>query len=283
MVLFLLITLILPYDTFILPLRLSSIDKIRSQSACMGKTIGESVTKKWQKADLCNPSISFAHLKELQIMNKTILIPDFIQDWLGSVKNMPFQSSIASKMIKAAFRCRSEKLVNDIIENYLNINNSSCHLELAIPILCDAVVGFGNWRKYDRCFDILSLLQTFNFKLDVFRSKQILQILLKDLTMSTHEWNLGIQKCIHAILSMPGFTLSSECIQIFTAKFSRHVQFVKGVVSFEGLPKEGIPEVAFVGRSNVGKSSLVNLVLNRKGLAFSSRTPGKTSVSAKPS
>ncbi len=37
-----------------------------------------------------------------------------------------------------------------------------------------------------------------------------------------------------------------------------------------------VPEIAFIGRSNVGKSSLVNMLTNRKGLAFTSKTPGKT-------
>ena len=41
-------------------------------------------------------------------------------------------------------------------------------------------------------------------------------------------------------------------------------------------PKTGLPEIAFVGRSNVGKSSIINALLNRRGLARKSSTPGKT-------
>lgn len=41
-------------------------------------------------------------------------------------------------------------------------------------------------------------------------------------------------------------------------------------------PKTGLPEIAFVGRSNVGKSSIINALLNRRGLARKSATPGKT-------
>jgi GTP-binding protein len=44
----------------------------------------------------------------------------------------------------------------------------------------------------------------------------------------------------------------------------------------EGFPTEGVPEVAFLGRSNVGKSSLLNRMMARKQLARTSRTPGKT-------
>jgi GTP-binding protein len=42
------------------------------------------------------------------------------------------------------------------------------------------------------------------------------------------------------------------------------------------FPREGLPEVAFAGRSNVGKSSLINALLNRRNLARTSKTPGKT-------
>ncbi len=53
-------------------------------------------------------------------------------------------------------------------------------------------------------------------------------------------------------------------------------EFVKSVGSRSGLPDDGLPEIAFAGRSNVGKSSLLNRLLNRKQLAKTSRTPGKT-------
>jgi GTP-binding protein len=52
--------------------------------------------------------------------------------------------------------------------------------------------------------------------------------------------------------------------------------FVKGVVRLEDLPRAPVPEVAASGRSNVGKSTLLNTVFQRKGLAKVSSTPGKT-------
>lgn len=52
--------------------------------------------------------------------------------------------------------------------------------------------------------------------------------------------------------------------------------FVKSALKTEDLPKDKKPECAFVGRSNVGKSSLLNAILGRKGLAKTSSTPGKT-------
>lgn len=51
---------------------------------------------------------------------------------------------------------------------------------------------------------------------------------------------------------------------------------MRGVASLDGLPDPSLPEVAFAGRSNVGKSSLLNSLTNRKTLARTSNTPGRT-------
>lgn len=56
----------------------------------------------------------------------------------------------------------------------------------------------------------------------------------------------------------------------------RSANFILGAVSTSGMPKDRRAEVAFVGRSNVGKSSLINMLLGRKKLARTSGTPGKT-------
>ena len=58
--------------------------------------------------------------------------------------------------------------------------------------------------------------------------------------------------------------------------FAKPVAFVKGVVAVEGLPPGDRAEFAFAGRSNVGKSSLINALTNRKDLARTSNTPGRT-------
>lgn len=61
-------------------------------------------------------------------------------------------------------------------------------------------------------------------------------------------------------------------MQIKTAEFE------KSAVGPGDYPKEYLPQAAFAGRSNVGKSSLINSLVNRKGLARTSRTPGRTQL-----
>eukprot|EP00965_Chrysotila_dentata_P087390 2885532-Pleurochrysis_carterae.AAC.1 len=58
------------------------------------------------------------------------------------------------------------------------------------------------------------------------------------------------------------------------------VKFVTGGVSMDTLPTADLGEVCFVGRSNVGKSSLVNMVLGRQGIAYTSKKPGAASTTA---
>ena len=58
--------------------------------------------------------------------------------------------------------------------------------------------------------------------------------------------------------------------------FAREVTFLRGVERLDALPPFGLPEVAFAGRSNVGKSSLINALCGRSGVARTSNTPGRT-------
>lgn len=76
------------------------------------------------------------------------------------------------------------------------------------------------------------------------------------------------------------FTLAPEPDDFALEKgrllFAAPVDFLKGVVAMSGMPPADRVEVCFAGRSNVGKSSLINALTNRKNLARASNTPGRT-------
>jgi|TARA_R110000787_G_scaffold90862_1_gene191663 GTP-binding protein len=69
---------------------------------------------------------------------------------------------------------------------------------------------------------------------------------------------------------------SDEALEKGRLLFAGETTFLKGVVAMDGLPPADRLEVCFAGRSNVGKSSLINSLTGRKGLARASNTPGRT-------
>jgi GTP-binding protein len=75
---------------------------------------------------------------------------------------------------------------------------------------------------------------------------------------------------------MQASELTPEELAAGEALFSRRWQFLKSAPALEFLPASDRPEVAFAGRSNVGKSSLINALVRQRGLARTSNTPGRT-------
>lgn len=77
-------------------------------------------------------------------------------------------------------------------------------------------------------------------------------------------------------MSEPGDAFDAEALERARVFFAHPVEFMMGAVSIQGLPSADLPEVAFAGRSNVGKSSLINAVTGRTHLARASTAPGRT-------
>ena len=69
---------------------------------------------------------------------------------------------------------------------------------------------------------------------------------------------------------------NQELVERARKLFSGPIEFLKSAPSLQFLPDPDAPEIAFAGRSNVGKSSLLNALTNRNGLARTSNTPGRT-------
>lgn len=70
--------------------------------------------------------------------------------------------------------------------------------------------------------------------------------------------------------------ISPEELEAGRLLFAKECTFILGAVKMEHIPTTSLPEIAFAGRSNVGKSSLINALTRRKKLARTSNTPGRT-------
>ena len=74
----------------------------------------------------------------------------------------------------------------------------------------------------------------------------------------------------------PPRALDPDLVEVGRRLFSREARFLAGAPTAAALPRDTLPEIAFAGRSNVGKSSLVNALIGRRTLARTSNTPGRT-------
>jgi len=223
--------------------------------------------------------------RTLQRMNRSDLCSGLLPLWSHAVYqslDQRVELEPATAMLRSFCRLNRTDLAETIaatagantsISNFNDpIASRTLLPELALGyLLTDTVAGC------DKCLSLLSrlLAQQPDATIDLELSKAILKGLLRS-GRSVADVRHGVR----LLLQLKGLT-DNDSLQLLTSSFMRSLEFVKGAVSMATLPMIplGPPscnEAAFIGRSNVGKSSLINMIANRKGLVFTSKTPGKT-------
>jgi ribosome biogenesis GTP-binding protein YsxC/EngB len=144
--------------------------------------------------------------------------------------------------------------------------------QYARDIYCAVVLGYASNGRFNIVPSLLSFMIDNNLILDKDIGLKLLKISLKQAPLSI----------LHNILSeICKFPLIAnahdiDALVLLSGNLMKDITFVKGAVSVETLPRRSIPEIIFMGRSNVGKSSLINMITNRKQLAYTSKMAGKT-------
>ena len=219
--------------------------------------------------------------RTLQYMNRSDLCSDLIPLWSLAVQQSLArgnQVELSSAAVLARSMCRLNR--TDLAESVAEIAGAYSNDEVAKALLPELAVGHvlsDTDAGRERCLSLLFRLknQHPNATVELEQSKRILKTFLRE-GRSVADVRLAVRLLLH----LGGLT-DNDSLQLLTSAFMKSLDFVKGAVSMQTLPDipAGPPhcnEAAFIGRSNVGKSSLINMIANRKGLVFTSKTPGKT-------
>lgn len=214
----------------------------------------------------------FDGFRALQKLERNDLCQDILPIWekllissLGSTK--PLEDVRNSSMVFINECCKRGKV--NVAEHIIAASNEN-QISLSPQVYVDILRGHMSYRNFDRMLYYLEVLRATSSRLDDDTAKSILKATLREADTKT------IITVLSALLS-DDYLQDYESCQLIAGHYLRQLDFVKGAVSMETLPVADRPEMAFIGRSNVGKSSLINMLCNRKKLAYTSKVPGKTS------
>jgi GTP-binding protein len=233
---------------------------------------------KAQGTDLSSDMVLFT-LKSLQLCNRTDLFPEVHQlaAPLTMSKNWQQDTTFATAYVKSFCRVLLPQLMNDLVATWTENFTNRVLLEQHAASVTNLAVSFAMIGHCSTALDKIHLLHNHPqhpIAIPVDAQKRLLKLFFQ---RASAPEIMALTK----VLLTPAYHHSlqdADSMQLLVSNFISSMEFLKGAVSLETLPSDiSFPEFVFIGRSNVGKSSLINTITNRKHLAYTSKTPGKTS------
>lgn len=229
------------------------------------------------------PNMTFIALRTLQRMNRIDLSVNLLPYWKKSVETHGEHNVVDVTTAVGVLRvfCRLQdmetaiQIANSVgvaVEDNANISATQANKHLAQlqqGILPELALGYISKGNSNRALNALFQMQDLDLTVDTEVSTRILK---QFLTLAKPD---AILQVLQVLIAMGGLQ-DNDSVQLITNYYFRNIEFITGAVSIPTLPEASVPEVCFIGRSNVGKSSLINMICNRKGVAFTSKRPGKT-------
>ena len=234
------------------------------------------ISQEMSETGKLNQNMTVFAFKTLQRMNRSDLSFAVMPLWHRTIETSEIELEPTSILLKSLCRMNRIDFAEDVAHKVgllLNDNNSKITLgplDRAAALLPDLILGYSSIGNFTKALSVLELLCQQSISFDNDLAKMIMKLFIQQSD------SRSIRKALRLLLLM-NTLYDYESTQLLTSIYMKSIEFLKGVVSMETMPPETIGEAAFMGRSNVGKSSLINMICNRKELAFTSKTPGKTS------
>eukprot|EP01041_Mallomonas_annulata_P003483 gene3483-6929_t len=226
-----------------------------------------------------NQNMTVTAVKTLQRMNRTDLCFELVPLWQDAVKkDESLDIPAAAALLKTVCRLHRIDIADTVMETSglppgdfkESLKISPEKIPIANSLLPELAFGYASSSKYQKALSTLQTMVYNKIPIDIEDSKNIFKFFVRETD------GRSIRLALRYLIRTGGLT-DNDSIQLLANAYMKSIEFRYGVVSMKTMPPETDMEAAFIGRSNVGKSSLINMVSNRKGLAFTSKTPGKTS------
>ncbi|CAM9612596.1 unnamed protein product [Scytosiphon promiscuus] len=213
-----------------------------------------------EELKLSRPDLATAVIESLGV--------DTWDSWLAS--DLEGAQAVVRCACAASEPAFAEELIAKAGFSCFSVNAAQDYIAAAGSVYPNLITAYSRKGKRDEVMRIMEAMANARLPVKTAAANRLLQGFHKRRDLE------AVFKVLD-VMAAAGVDGDDETYEWLANAAVRGVDFVTGAVSMATLPKEPVlPEAAFIGRSNVGKSSLINMVCNRKALAFTSKRPGKT-------